>query len=356
MHSKWAKALGQDDEDTWWCSRCVKYHWGECWVASKDSVCKSGEKTPWCETCGKRHYGTCWLLKGTKKGKEGKGTGSTDKGADDTGKGKSTGSTGKSTGSTGKGTGSTDKSTGSAGSELEKDGRNAIWMVYRNVKLTCLSCMGGSQVLAPRIIAMVRAEQKLEHLGILEVLTATETYLQQVQSTRLSIQTIMDEWMAKANYIQKDRLEEFVTYALPRMMEEAAEFAPSWQQEATAMAVTQAWRQQVAATASTTAWQQPVAETWSTHAWQQPEAEPTSTGSGKDQAQTAAVTIAEAILAQTAQTEEVESRLARSTRTNQKLVQENVRLEKLVQENVRLEKEFKRMSLDSAEKYKKMEQ
>ena len=144
--------------------------------------------------------------------------------------------------------------------------------------------------------------------------------------------------MAKANYIQKDRLEEFVTYDLPRMMEEAAEFAPSWQQEATAMAVTQAWQQQVAATASTPAWQQPEAETWSTQAWQQPEAETTSTESGKDQAQTAAVT--------TAQTEEVESRLARSTRTNQKLVQENVRLEK----------EYKKMLQDNAETCKKMEQ
>ena len=217
MQSKWAEALGQEDEDTWWCDKCVKYHRGQCWIASKDEMCMSSRDKPWCETCSKRHYGECWLLKGTKKGK---GTGSTDKGADDTGKGKSAGSAGKSTGSTGKGTGSTGKSTGSAGSGASKDGRNAISLVYRSVKLSCKHA-GGSQELAPRVIAMVRDVQHLEHQSFVEVLAATETYLQQVQTTRLSLQTIMEEWTAQASQSQRDELVNFVAHALPKMLDEA---------------------------------------------------------------------------------------------------------------------------------------
>ena len=113
-----------------------------------------------------------------------------------------------------------EKSTGSAGSGASKDGRKAISLVYRSVKLSCKHA-GGSQELAPRVIAMVRDVQQLEHKTILELLAATETYLQQVQSTRLSLQTIMEEWTAQASQIQRDELENVVAHVLPKMLDEA---------------------------------------------------------------------------------------------------------------------------------------
>ena len=91
--------------------------------------------------------------------------------------------------------------------------------VYRNVRLKRKHA-GGSQNLAPTVVAMVRDVQQLENNTVLELLDATETYLQQVQSTELSIQTIVDEWIADARPIQKDILEEFVTHVFPKMMDD----------------------------------------------------------------------------------------------------------------------------------------
>ena len=141
-------------------------------------------------------------------------------------------------------------------------------IAYRSVRLKCKHA-GGSQNLAPTVVAMVRDVQQLENNTVLELLDATETYLQQVQSTGLSIQTIVDEWIADARPIQKDILEEFVTHVFPKMMDDVranTQSLQSWQQQqqAAAKAVVKAWQQHALVTSSEEAWKQTVGETMST--------------------------------------------------------------------------------------------
>ena len=138
----------------------------------------------------------------------------------------------------------------------------------RQVRFSC-KLAGGSQEFAPRVIAMVRDIQKLKDYPILELLEATETYLQQVQSTGLCILTIVDEWIVGTSQDQIDAYEEYVTHVFPKMLEDAragSQSIQNWQQQQqeAAETVVKSWQHHVRVASSEEAGQETVGEARST--------------------------------------------------------------------------------------------
>ena len=151
----------------------------------------------------------------------------------------------------------------------------------------------------PRIIGIVRDDQQLQRRPLIEVLAATETCLQG-HRPGCDLRLTIADWSGRASQAQRDELEEFVQTTLPKLLKDAKESVASGPAQPPAAALAQLPSAALAHT-------------------------PAVAG-----AQTPAVALA----------------LAQATSTNQKLVQDNVRLEQ----------EYKKLVLDNAEKLKRLEQ